>query len=223
MPIQDWTKVRAEDVHDFHQVWTGQLRIALYSGRLPPGHYAQIEQQPGDFVPDVLTLHESRSSEPADPPPPAGAPAVAVSPRKVAVVADLEGRLDSRRQDRVTIRHGSDNRLIALREIISSGNKAGERELKRFVGKICSAIDQGIHVVIVDLYPPAPRDPERIHGAIRVEFAGDATRCRRIGSGRSSVIWRARCRAPMCSRLPWSTRCLPCPYFSRRRTTFWFP
>src|SRR5688500_13381631 len=37
MPIHDWTRVRANRFHDFHQSWTIALRNALNAGPLPPG------------------------------------------------------------------------------------------------------------------------------------------------------------------------------------------
>ena len=37
MPIHDWTRVRANRFHDFHQSWTIAIRNALNAGLLPPG------------------------------------------------------------------------------------------------------------------------------------------------------------------------------------------
>jgi hypothetical protein len=45
MPIHDWTRVRANRFHDFHQSWTIALRNALNAGRLPPGYFATVEQK----------------------------------------------------------------------------------------------------------------------------------------------------------------------------------
>jgi hypothetical protein len=44
MPIHDWTRVRANRFHDFHQSWTIAIRNALNAGRLPPGYFALVEQ-----------------------------------------------------------------------------------------------------------------------------------------------------------------------------------
>lgn len=39
-----------------------------------------------------------------------------------------------------------------------------------FVRKVARAIDHGIHVLIVDLFAPGPRDPNGIHPVIWSEF-----------------------------------------------------
>src|SRR5215468_8474616 len=45
MPIHDWTRVRSNRFHDFHQSWTIAIRNALNAGRLPPGYFAMVEQK----------------------------------------------------------------------------------------------------------------------------------------------------------------------------------
>ena len=45
MPIHDWTRVRANRFHDFHQSWTVEICNALNAGRLPPG-YLQTPASP---------------------------------------------------------------------------------------------------------------------------------------------------------------------------------
>jgi hypothetical protein len=43
MPIHDWTRVRANRFHDFHQSWTIAIRNALNGGLLPDGYLAMAE------------------------------------------------------------------------------------------------------------------------------------------------------------------------------------
>ena len=56
MPIHDWTRVRANRFHDFHQSWTIAIRNALNAGQLPSGYFAMVEQKAGGPEPDVITL-----------------------------------------------------------------------------------------------------------------------------------------------------------------------
>ena len=56
MPIHDWTRVRANRFHDFHQTWIGRIREALNAGVLPPGYFAMREQITGGPEPDVVAL-----------------------------------------------------------------------------------------------------------------------------------------------------------------------
>lgn len=56
MPIHVWTRVEAENFHDFHLEWISRIKEALNGGILPPDYYALAEQQAGRVTPDVLTL-----------------------------------------------------------------------------------------------------------------------------------------------------------------------
>jgi hypothetical protein len=55
MPIHDWTRVRPNRFHDFHQSWTIAIRNAVNAGLLAPSHFAMVEQQAGGSEPDVIT------------------------------------------------------------------------------------------------------------------------------------------------------------------------
>jgi hypothetical protein len=66
----------------------------------------------------------------------------------------------------VVIRHASGDRIVALLEIVSPGNKSAQHALDTFVEKAREALFRGYHLQIVDLFPPGPRDPNGIHGAI---------------------------------------------------------
>ena len=44
MPIHDWTRVRANRFHHFHQTWTPQIAADLNGGLLPTGYTAMTEQ-----------------------------------------------------------------------------------------------------------------------------------------------------------------------------------
>ena len=49
---------------------------------------------------------------------------------------------------------------------MSPGKKDGTPALRQFVEKIAEALRNGIHVLVVDPFPPTPRDPDGIHKAI---------------------------------------------------------
>ena len=55
-------------------------------------------------------------------------------------------------------------------EIVSPGNKASASALRAFVEKTSDLIMQGIHLLVIDLFPPSKRDPQGIHKAIWDEF-----------------------------------------------------
>ena len=92
--------------------------------------------------------------------------AVAVAPPQVRFTAALEMNVYTAKRRTLVIHHSSDDRVIALIEISSPGNKASRYALDKFVDKAAAALEQGYHLLLVDLFPPGRRDPQGIHGAL---------------------------------------------------------
>ena len=67
----------------------------------------------------------------------------------------------------LAVRHISGHRLVALMEIVSPANKDRASHLEEFAAKAVSALDLGVHLLVVDLFPPGPQDLYGIHGVIR--------------------------------------------------------
>ena len=164
MPIHDWTRADDGDFHHFHQTWVPFLAAALNGGVLPPGFMALAEQVTGRPIPDVVTLEFRAGGGDS------GGIAVAPSPAPSARVIRKFERIDyAKRADRVVIRHGR-GRVVAIIEIVSPGNKSSRNAIRTFVEKAADILNQGVHLVVVDLFPPTPRDPQGIHKAIWDEF-----------------------------------------------------
>jgi hypothetical protein len=181
MPIHDWTRVDAGIFHDFHQEWISRIKGALNAGLLPVDYYALIEQVAGGLIPDVLTL-ESVHAGPSGPSgdeaitPDAtgsGGVALATAAPKVRFTATTEIARYARKRSRVAIRHRSGDRVVAIVEIVSPGNKAQRFGLQAFVEKALQLLDAGVHLLVLDLFPPGPLDPQGIHGAIWSAIEGD--------------------------------------------------
>jgi Protein of unknown function (DUF4058) len=66
----------------------------------------------------------------------------------------------------VAVRHVSGDRLVAIVEIVSPGNKSSQAVFRKFVDKAVELLSQDIHLLILDLIAPTRRDPNGIHGAI---------------------------------------------------------
>lgn len=177
MPIHDWTRAGSGAFHDFHSAWIIELRNALNAGLLSPAYYAMAEQVAGDFIPDVLALQESAVGPgTADQEKPAGALAVLEAPPKVSLTESVELDRYALLNKELVIRHSSGDRIVALVEIVSSGNKSSAYAVKVFVEKALAAFSKGINVLVVDLYPPGPFDPHGIYGAIWSQIKNDAYR-----------------------------------------------
>jgi hypothetical protein len=178
MPIHDWTRVDHGTFHDFHQGWAVQIRTALNEGILPAGYEAKVEQHTEEGVPDVLTLKlatQSNGNGSTGPVPGSidGLSSVATAPPKVQFTSEFQADPYSRLRKSIVIRQ-EDDRIVALIEIISPGNKSSRHGIQSFVRKVVGAIDNGIHVLVIDLFPPGPRDPNGIHPAILSEFRDES-------------------------------------------------
>jgi len=160
MPIHDWSDVPSGLFHHFHQDWSTEIARALNRGRLPKGFSALVEQKAFPREADVLAV-ESHSLRPDD-----RAGGVVTLPRpRTRVVAESENAFYARKANRVAIRHNLGT-TVAVIEIVSPGNKDGKRAFRDFVDKTIEYLQSGVHVVIVDLFPPTPRDPAGIHKAV---------------------------------------------------------
>lgn len=175
MPIHDWTKVSPGTFHDFHTAWIASLRTTLNSGLLPQPFYALAEQLAGEIGPDILTLEEAPAQYGnATQEQPANTVALLDSPPKVKYTVQLEPDWYGGKRRSLMIRHSSDDRMVAIVEILSPGNKSSQRALNSFLSKAISALQKGIHLLLIDLFPPGALDPNGIHGALSAELGVDA-------------------------------------------------
>jgi hypothetical protein len=163
MPMHDWTRVPAGLFHHFHQSWSIRIADALNAGVLPRGLAALVEQRAGLREPDVLAIEGreaiGRSEIEHD-----GGVTIADRP-STRIVRRSTRAIYSGRANRIVVRHHL-GRIVAVMEIISPGNKDSRAALRDLVEKTLDFLRSGIHVLIIDLFPPTPRDPSGIHKAI---------------------------------------------------------
>jgi Protein of unknown function (DUF4058) len=171
MAIHDWTKAPSGFFHNFHQHWAVHLCEALNAGRLPKGYYALVDRTTLGVAPDVFTL-EGRT-----PPGPrrgrSGTIALAEAPPKTRFVSQsTEEEGYAARANRVVVRDAEDE-VVAIIEIVSPGNKSSRHAIKSFVDKTIDLLGQGINLLIIDLFPPTPRDPRGMHEKIWSELTDE--------------------------------------------------
>ncbi|MGL4551209.1 MAG: DUF4058 family protein [Gemmataceae bacterium] len=173
MNAHDWTRVEDGMFHHFNTAWSIYLSDALNDGGLPEGFYVAAEQHAGRKVTDVLTLHRSE--------PPAGPPATLPRHPGLLSVAEREPRVNqtktlvpsvrgSRRS--LSVRHVSGNRIVALIEIVPPGNKSSKQGVRDFVRKVREALRAGVHVTVIDLFPPGRNDRSGLDGAVEEALTG---------------------------------------------------
>ncbi len=162
MPIHDWSRVPAGLFHHFHQHWSIEIAATLNRGRLPKGVAALVEQRSGPKEPDVLAI-ESRSlsrSAIAD-----DNGVATMTPPVTRFMSRSTKQIYATRANLVVLKHHL-GRTLAVIEIVSPGNKDSRAAMRDFVDKTIEFLRAGIHVLLIDLFPPTARDPFGLHKVV---------------------------------------------------------
>src|SRR5262245_2931465 len=174
MSIHDWTRVPAGIFHHLHGTWLFELAGELNEGILPRGYYALGEQVMSGAVPDVLTLE--RRDLPSVPSSFSEDEAEAALPEPTATLTAMAADPSYPARPRVlAIRHVTGDRVVAIVEIVSPGNKRDAAELGALVEKTVVSLSKGIHVTLIDLHPPCAFDPNGLHNVIWREIGQEPT------------------------------------------------
>ncbi len=187
--IHDWTRVDAGIWHHFHLLWIGEMTKQLNGGLLPEPYYALAEPQGGFFVEgDGFVEGDDGDGDDADGPRRFEADLLALHgdgagvgtgialldhPPQVRMTETLTAA--GPRSRRIAVRHGSGDRTVALIELASPGNRDGAAKIDAFCGKIAAALRGGVHVLLIDLFPPTPLTPVGLHGEVVGRFGGGYT------------------------------------------------
>jgi hypothetical protein len=155
MPIQDWTRVPAAIFHDFHHELVSKIARDLNDHVLASDCYALVERVAAGFSLDTLALD---------------------SPTIGATDQPMEDEMAfyRRKKNWVVVRQVSDDRVVAVVDVVSPGNKSTRSALEETVRKAAELLDRRLHLLIIDLLPPGRHDPHGIHGEIWGYVAGRA-------------------------------------------------
>jgi Protein of unknown function (DUF4058) len=167
MPIHDWTRVSPGGFHTFHQDWTIEINRTLNRGLLPPGYAAFTDLRVHGWEPDVVAIQSDATSVP-------GGVAVADAPPRAQQIARVEtdSAVYARKANRIVVRHEF-GQVVAIIEVVSPGNKDSAHAIRSFTTKAVEFLRNGVNLVIIDLFPPTPRDPSGIHQVIWAELTDD--------------------------------------------------
>ena len=169
MPVHDWTRVDSGLFHAFHHEWITAICTTLNQGVLPAEYFALPEQNIRGPIPDVLALRLATDANESGNGSNQGGVAVATVPPQTRVIRRNEADIYAAKANRIAVRHRH-GEIVAVIEIVSPGNKASRGEFSAFVKKSAELIRQNVHLLIIDLFPPTPRDPQGIHKAVWDEF-----------------------------------------------------
>ena len=197
VPLHDWTRVSAGKWHHMHLLWTGALAAEMNDGVLPEPFFALAEPATGFTIgpgggddggggdepetwrrePDVLAAvgRAALAGRAAG----NGAahfarPDVGVATAEARSRFGLVEHVDDRaRRRRVTVRHPDGDRVVAIIEFASPGNRDAHDKVLRFCRTFTAALRAGIHAVLVDPFPPTGPAPGGLHGAVWAELNGE--------------------------------------------------
>jgi hypothetical protein len=143
MPIHNWSRVSDGMFHWFHQIWTTRIADWLNNG-VPEGYYA-IGELYTSGVEDRANGHASNGF----------GVALLESPPKTRFSWEAETESYLAKKDLIAVR-SVDGILVAVIEIVSAGNKSSQARFRKFLTKTIEFLDQGVHVLVIDLFPPTP-------------------------------------------------------------------
>lgn len=154
--------------HALHTMWRVALSDKLNDGLLPEGYYALPEQHSEGYVSDVSTydLQPTPRRKAAA----GGGTAVAEPSAERRVIAKkvvCPGR-------RLAIRLAPNPRIVAVIELVSTGNKDRRESVGAFAGKVAEFLRTGVHVLVIDILPPTFATPNGMHAAIWTRLDPDA-------------------------------------------------
>lgn len=186
MPMHDWTRVQSGLFHEFHQSWSVRVKDALNSGLLGKEYYALVEQKVDGPEPDVIAVELKKPGKTRS-----ETTTATLEPPKTQLTArvDSDAVHYARKANRISIRHAL-GEVVAIIEIVSPGNKDSRNSLRSFVDKAVAFLRNGIHLLIIDLFPPSDRDPQGIHKVIWDELT-DEPFALPLGKNRTFVAYQA--------------------------------
>jgi Protein of unknown function (DUF4058) len=163
MPIHDWSRIPSGIFHHFHQDWSVEIARTLNRGNLPKGLSAMVEQRAGPKEADVLTVESRRPTRNPEMGDVGGL--LTLEPPTTSIVRKTTKEIYADRSNRIVVKHHL-GRIVAVIEILSPGNKDSRAAMRDFVDKTIDFMRRGVHLLLIDLFPPSPRDPFGIHKVI---------------------------------------------------------
>lgn len=169
MPIHDWTHVSDGTFHHLHHGWIDEIAEALNAGLLPRNYYAMAEEFAAGFGPDVLTL-QAPQADGGDDTVSNGSPytvslgegSVALAKVELQPTAETDLAFYRRKQNVVAVRDAAGDRVVAVVEIVSRGNKSAREPFDAFIKKaatLLNSLSQGermndVHARCLGSAPP---------------------------------------------------------------------
>lgn len=159
MPMHDWGRVPAYLLADLRMTWLVEIDHEL-TGVLEPEHYSLIDATLTDGQADLRPLNKwvvGGEDGPA---------AETVAGLRSRGPIDCAPSPHPGYRNRLAIRRGSDDEIVAVVEVVTPEMKSSRRRVREFVDKAAGVLTAGVHLLLVDAAPPGPFDPAGLHPLI---------------------------------------------------------
>jgi hypothetical protein len=175
MPMHDWSKVEPSKYHAMHYEWISQILKLLNSGLLPEEFYALPETRFGKREGDAVTLQIDEINEELwdQRVEKQQIQSAAILAPRTSTVSLKDHEHYGRKTNRIAIRNERE-RIVAVIELVSSGNKSSRAEIKKFITKAHKLLEKDIHLLVIDPFPPTKRDPDGLHPLIWEDCTSEA-------------------------------------------------
>ena len=167
VPLHDWTRVSAGRWHHMHLLWTGALAAEMNAGLLPDPFFAVAEPAGRRERVGWRAAIEPDVSVEAAVEPPAGCVRFSEAADRFGRMEVLDPQFPPRR---IVVRHPDGDRVVAIVEFASPGNRDSVPKVVDFTDKLAAALEAGIHAVLIDLFPGTGPAPDGLHGAVTARF-----------------------------------------------------
>ena len=91
------------------------------------------------------------------------------TPPKIRISAESTKAILAAKGNRIAIHHGL-GEIVCVIEVVSPGNKHSKLSFTEFMQKSLAFLQHGVHLLIIDPFPPSKRDPNGIPYAIWEEI-----------------------------------------------------
>jgi hypothetical protein len=210
MPLHEWNPAFAGLFHHHQLDWSIEIARTLNRGRLPRGLSALVEQRAGPKEPDILAIESGRRPSRLDADLIGGA--TTLTQPITQIVRRSSNEIYAGRANRIVIKHHL-GRIVAVIEILSPGNKDSRSAMLDFVEKTIDFLRAGIHVLVVDVFPPTHVIHSEFISSSGMKFSRKSSRSHLARTGFSHPIRPVASKRRMSSRSQLATRYQRCPCF----------
>jgi hypothetical protein len=88
--------------------------------------------------------------------------------------AELDDRAAYARKANRFLSHNPSDRAVAVLEVVSPGHKDSVEQFDNYLGTLAGFLSAGLHLLLIDVFPPSLRNPDGVDRAIWACLTGES-------------------------------------------------